>query len=80
MRAYGVQVLIDALKGIDARLLQTLMMGNATPGVDGAQFQNLAPKRGEDRRIQLLARPAPADRRPEGVNAMTGTEVARSSW
>lgn len=43
VRAYGVQVLIDALKGIDARSLQALMMGNASPEVLMALgFQNLA--------------------------------------
>lgn len=43
VRAYGVQVLIDALKGIDARSLQALMMGNASPeALMALGFQNLA--------------------------------------
>jgi regulator of protease activity HflC (stomatin/prohibitin superfamily) len=42
-RAYGVQVLIEALKGIDARSLQTLMMGQASPeALMAVGFQNLA--------------------------------------
>ena len=43
VRAYGVQVLVDALKGIDARSLQALMMGNASPeALMALGFQNLA--------------------------------------
>lgn len=31
VRAYGAQLLIDAMKGVDARTLQALMMGQASP-------------------------------------------------
>lgn len=43
VRAYGMQALVDAMKGLDARSLQALMMGNASPeSLMAVGFQNLA--------------------------------------
>lgn len=42
-KAYGVQVLVEALKGMDVRALQTLVMGQASPeALMAIGFQNLA--------------------------------------
>lgn len=42
-RAYGVRALIDAMKGLDARSLQALMMGQASPEtLMAVGFQNIA--------------------------------------
>lgn len=43
VRAYGMQVLVEAMKGLDARSLQALLMGNASPeALMAVGFQNLA--------------------------------------
>jgi regulator of protease activity HflC (stomatin/prohibitin superfamily) len=43
VRAYGMQVLVDAMKGLDARSLQALLMGDASPeALMAVGFQNLA--------------------------------------
>lgn len=42
-RAYGMQVLVEALRGFDARSLQALMMGQASPeALMAIGFQNIA--------------------------------------
>lgn len=43
VKAYGLQTLVDAMKGLDARSLQALTMGGASPEVLMAMgFQNIA--------------------------------------
>ena len=43
VRAYGLKAVVDALKGIDARSLQALMMGQASPeALMAIGFQNIA--------------------------------------
>src|SRR5690606_39009040 len=42
-RAYGLQAMVEAMKGLDARSLQALMMGQASPeALMALGFQNIA--------------------------------------